>query len=143
MTLSMTREERESFLAALHVGVLSIARDGRGPLAVPVWYAYEPGGDIRLTTGRDSLKATLLREAGRATLTVQNERPPYAYVTAEGAVSFGAPDRERDARAIAVRYLGEEAGAAYVAGSDYSASILVRLTPEHWISEDYSKLRRG
>ena len=36
----MTRAEREAFLAALHVGIISIAETGRGPLAVPIWYAY-------------------------------------------------------------------------------------------------------
>ena len=43
MSLKMTKEEREAFLADLHVGVISIARDGRGPLTVPIWYDYEPG----------------------------------------------------------------------------------------------------
>jgi len=35
---TMTKQERESFLADLHVGVISIAEEGRGPLTVPIWY---------------------------------------------------------------------------------------------------------
>lgn len=143
MSLAMTREEREAFLSGLHVGILSVARDGSGPLSVPVWYAYEPGGDIRLTTGRNSLKAQLLENAGRATLTVQNEQPPYAYVMAEGPVSLNTPDFAQDIRAIAVRYLGEQGAAAYLgSGSDTSGSVLARLTPMGWRSEDYGKQRR-
>jgi len=46
MSLAMSRQEREAFLAALHVGVISIERPGRGPLTVPIWYGYEPGGDL-------------------------------------------------------------------------------------------------
>ena len=42
MKLSMTRAEREAFLAGVHVGVLSIPEPGRGPLAAPIWYGYEP-----------------------------------------------------------------------------------------------------
>ena len=45
MSLVMTVEEREAYLADLHVGVVSVAgADGRAPLAVPVWYRYEPAG---------------------------------------------------------------------------------------------------
>jgi hypothetical protein len=37
MSLAMTRQEREAFLAAVHVGIISIAEDGRGPrLGEPV-----------------------------------------------------------------------------------------------------------
>jgi len=46
--LSMSAKEREAFLAGLHVGVISIVEPGRGPLTVPIWYAYEPGGDLRV-----------------------------------------------------------------------------------------------
>ena len=45
MPPAMTKEEREAFLADLHVGVISIAEEGRGPLTVPIWYSYEPGGE--------------------------------------------------------------------------------------------------
>ena len=81
MTLSMSRAEREAFLAETHVAILSVAEPGRGPLAIPVWYEYEPGRDVRIVTGGKSRKMTLLRAAGRATLCVQDEKPPYRYVT--------------------------------------------------------------
>ena len=42
MSLSMTEAEREEFLADLHVGVLGV-NHGDVPLAVPIWYGYEPG----------------------------------------------------------------------------------------------------
>jgi hypothetical protein len=37
MSLAMTKQEREAFLAEVHVGVISIPEPGRGPLTVPVW----------------------------------------------------------------------------------------------------------
>ena len=37
MSLKMTKDEREAFLADLHVGVISIEDPGRGPLTVPIW----------------------------------------------------------------------------------------------------------
>src|SRR5690242_2798142 len=82
---SMTRAEREAFLADVHVGVLAIDEPGRGPTAVPIWYQYEHG-DVVMGIERDTLKDRLLRAAGRATLTVQTESAPYKYVTVEGPV---------------------------------------------------------
>ncbi|MCK9519928.1 MAG: pyridoxamine 5'-phosphate oxidase family protein [Dehalococcoidia bacterium] len=143
MTLVMTKDERERFLAAVRIGIVAVAEEGRGPLAVPVWYEYEPGGEIRFTTGADSRKAKALRAAGRASFTVQQETLPYAYVMAEGPVTIEEPDFERDVRALAVRYLGEQGAARYLGGStDTSGSVLVRIRPERWLSVDYAKQGR-
>ena len=72
----MTREEREAFLADVHIGILSVDEPGRGPTALPIWYLVEDG-DVIIGIDGASLKARLLRAAGRATLTVQTETPPY------------------------------------------------------------------
>ena len=44
MGSSMTQEELEHYLAHRHVGILSVARMGKAPLVVPIWYDYEPAG---------------------------------------------------------------------------------------------------
>jgi nitroimidazol reductase NimA-like FMN-containing flavoprotein (pyridoxamine 5'-phosphate oxidase superfamily) len=111
MSLIMTKQEREAFLADVHVGIISISEEGRGPLTVPIWYAYDPGGDLRIMTGRESRKGRLLARARRFSLCVQAENPPYKYVSVEGAiVSTKAADIERDLRPLASRYLGEKMG---------------------------------
>lgn len=142
MSLAMTREEREAFLAETRVAVIAMAEEGRGPLAVPVWYSYEPGGPVRWVTTADSKKAALLRTAGRMSLCVQTETPPYRYLSVEGPIAIGAPDPERDVRQMAYRYLGKEIGDLYLAGqaSTYGEQILVTLTPERWLSVDYRKM---
>ena len=66
MSLSMSRAEREEFLAGLHVAVLGVASaDGRGPLTVPVWYTYQPGGTVNLSTGRGTRKAVAIAASAR------------------------------------------------------------------------------
>lgn len=141
MSLAMTREEREAFLAAVHVGVISMAEPGRGPLTVPIWYRYEPGGDVAVVTGRDSRKGRLLAAAPRISLCAQTEAPPYRYVSVEGpVVQVGPADLERDVRPLAHRYLGAEFGERYLeatAGSE--ESIVVRMRPERWLTVDYAK----
>jgi PPOX class probable F420-dependent enzyme len=142
MTLAMTKPEREAFLAETRVAVISIVEDGRGPLTVPVWYDYESGGPVRFVTGGGSKKAALLRKAGRMSLCVQTETPPYKYLSLEGPITIGEPDFERDHRHIAHKYLGAQMGEAYLAmtESERDGSILVTLRPERWLSVDYTKM---
>ena len=144
MSLSMTKKEREAFLADVHVGIISISEEGRGPLTVPIWYAYDAGGDLRIMTGRESRKGRLLARAGKFSLCVQTETPPYKYVSVEGAiVSSEAADIERDLRPLAHRYLGEKVGDRYVEETrnlpTHSDNVLIRMRPERWLTTDYSK----
>ena len=145
MTLAMTRAEREAFLAGTHVAIVSVADGARGPLAVPVWYRYEPGGAVFFVTAKASRKAALIRSAGRATLCVQTETAPYLYVTVEGPARLLAePDREVDVRAIAHRYLGPAMGEMYLsltaAQHEPGMNVLVRLDPERWLTADFGKM---
>lgn len=136
----MTVEERESFLAARHVGVLSIARTApRAPLSAPVWYAFAPGADIVVLTGPDSLKGRLLAQGTAVTLVAQTEAPPYAYVSVEGTVSAIRAATLDDTRAMARRYLGDAAGNAYAEGTADSPSSHVSIRPERWLTVDYGK----
>ena len=138
---AMTEAQRQAFLAETHVALLAVADAARGPLVVPVWYWYRPGGDVHVVTGGASRKAALLRKAGRASLCVQTETPPYKYVTVEGPAAIaGKPDQERDVRAVAIRYLGPQMGEMYLAATaaENEAAVLVRIKPERWGTVDYS-----
>ena len=53
---SMSHADREAFLADTHVALLAVADDSRGPLLVPVWYWYRPGGEVHVVTGGASRK---------------------------------------------------------------------------------------
>ena len=143
MTLAMSAGEREAFLAELHVGVLSVAaEDGRAPLAMPIWYEYEPGGRIWFSTGTNSRKMELIRAAGRVSLVVQTELPPYRYVSVEGTVTSIDPAEPEERRALAERYLGSAGADGYLEGTKAVAHtmVVVRVEPEHWLSRDYGKV---
>lgn len=141
-SMAMNDDEREKFLAAVHVGVMSVARKTKAPLTVPIWYRYEPGGELSILIGPDSLKAKLLARAGRFSLCVQTENVPYRYVSVEGPiVETRQVDRESDARVMARRYLGKELGDQYVEDGDDDSMICVSMRPETWYSVDYGKAR--
>ena len=142
MSLAMTKQEREAFLAEVHVGVISIPEPGRGPLTVPVWYAYEPGGELCVVTARTSRKGQLLAQAGRCSLCAQTETAPYKYVSVEGPIiAIEAAQLERDLRPLARRYLGRQMGDQYVerTAAAHGDNVLVRMRPERWLTVDFAK----
>jgi nitroimidazol reductase NimA-like FMN-containing flavoprotein (pyridoxamine 5'-phosphate oxidase superfamily) len=138
----MTRDEREEFLAAIHVGVLSADEPGRGPLSVPVWYRYDRGGEIVVVTRPEARKARLLTVGTRVAFCVQSEEMPPKYVTIQGRVVSAAPaDVTRDLKPIVRRYLGTEVGDAYVDSTrpDGTNEIVIHIRPEHWYARDFAK----
>jgi nitroimidazol reductase NimA-like FMN-containing flavoprotein (pyridoxamine 5'-phosphate oxidase superfamily) len=142
--LTMSKQERERFLADLHVGIISIPEEGRGPLTVPIWYSYQPGGEVRVVTARTSRKAHLIQRAGRFSVCAQTETPPYKYVSVEGPVVAIEPaDLERDERPLAHRYLGTQRGDRYIEKTrgeqGHAENVLARMLPERWLTVDYAK----
>ena len=137
-TLAMTQSEREQFLSELHVGVLGIERPDGPPLTVPVWYVYEPGGELWFLISPDSVKGRLLQKSMRFSLCAQSESLPYKYVSIEGTATISPFDKELHGRPIARRYLGEKGGDSYVENDD-GESVRVSTTPERWFTVDYSK----
>jgi nitroimidazol reductase NimA-like FMN-containing flavoprotein (pyridoxamine 5'-phosphate oxidase superfamily) len=142
MTIAMTPHERETFLAGVHVGVLSVDDPGHAPLSVPVWYAYEPGSTLDVITDRDSVKAHRLRAAGRFSLCAQTEVAPYGYVSVEGPITDVVDPADPEwHRALAYRYLGPEFAELYLAATkdDAPNSVMFRLAPERWRTADFTK----
>ncbi|OBJ54288.1 pyridoxamine 5'-phosphate oxidase family protein [Mycobacterium sp. 1423905.2] len=137
---SFNEAERQQFLSDLHVGVLSVdAGDGRPPASVPIWYDYTADGHILINTGASSRKAKLIERAGAVTLTVQREEPPYQYVVVEGTVVGTASPAPLEVReAIAIRYLGEEGGRAFVRNLGDRDSVLFTIRPDRWLTADFS-----
>jgi len=136
---AMTQSEREQFLSELHVGVLGIERPDGPPLTVPVWYIYEPGGELWFLTSLDSVKGRLLQQSMRFSLVAQSESLPYNYVSIEGTAMISPADKELHSRPMAHRYLGVKGGDSYVE-SESGDSVRVSTTPERWFTVDYSKI---
>lgn len=147
MPRPLTAQERDAFLAEPHVAVLSVANDGgRPPHATPVWYAYQPGGDLTFftgTQGRKSRKADLLADAGVVSLTVQRETFPYKYVTVEGTVvKSDRPPSSEQMLAIARRYMPEDQARGFAAAElDHPAPgfVLFTVRPDRWLTLDMAE----
>lgn len=131
--------ERERFLAEPHVAALSVsAGQDRGPLTVPIWYQYTPGGEAWVLTPAGSRKARLIEAAGHFSLMVDRLEPTVRYVSAEGPVTRTVPGTEELLWELALRYLPQDEAAAFVAFSraDVGDRVAIYLRPQRWVSAD-------
>ncbi len=146
MDTKMSIDERQKFLAETRVGIISIPEEGRGPLSVPVWYNYTPGGEICIWTGIKTRRYKLLHSTQRISFVVQDPTPPwYKYVSVEGTFSIRPVDPEKDIHTMAIRYYGADGGERYFADvkkdEGWKDSVMVCIKPERWFTADFSKLK--
>jgi PPOX class probable F420-dependent enzyme len=108
------------------LAVLATYRRDSTVLLSPVWHEWRDGG-FNVVTTSDGVKARHLRRDPRASLVVCEPSPPYRGVEVRCSARLVTAGVGEAAERIASRYLGREAGVAYVAaGSD---DLLVRLEP--------------
>ncbi|MEU6343401.1 pyridoxamine 5'-phosphate oxidase family protein [Streptomyces sp. NPDC046977] len=137
--MELSRGERESFLAEPRVAALGVAAGAdRGPLVIPIWYAYEPGGLPWILTGARSAKMKLIRAAGRFSLLVQRTEPTPRYVSVEGPVADITEGTAALHREMAARYLSGEALERFVAMAEAELAdhVVVRMRPQRWFTAD-------
>ena len=146
MARPMDDDEVGAFLGALpaRTGKLATVRaDGR-PHVAPIWYAPDlstrgpgsPIGDLVLNTDADSVKGRNLRRDPRVALCVDDDRPPFAFVTVEGVATVGEdPDElRRWATVIGGRYMGPDRAEAYGSRNGVPGELLVRVRPTRVVS---------
>lgn len=139
MPLRMSKAEREQFLCEPRLGVVGIEQAGRSPRVVPIWYTFDPAIGVSILSNQTSRKTTLLREAGRFSLCVQDDTSlAYRHVSVQGPIiEERACDLEIDFRPIAHRYLGVERGNVFVEGTELGERLIFTMRPEHWVTADY------
>ncbi|CAJ1498694.1 pyridoxamine 5'-phosphate oxidase family protein [[Mycobacterium] holstebronense] len=137
--MALSKDEREHFLAEPHIAALSVnAGAGRGPLTVPIWYQYAPGGEPWVLTGAGSRKAQLIEAAGSFSLMVERTEPTLRYVAVDGTVSRIEPGTEELHAELAHRYLPPDRAKKFLeyALAELGEQVVIYLRPQHWISAD-------
>jgi PPOX class probable F420-dependent enzyme len=128
---SVTDPEISAFLSAgTRTGKLAYnGADGR-PLVAPIWFVVEDGVLI-FNTGKDTAKGRALARDPRATLCVDLEEPPYAFVQVQGNAELSEDLGElvRTATAIAARYMGPERAEEYGKRNGVPGELVVVLRP--------------
>lgn len=127
----MTPEETTAFLlAGTRTGKLAWVSQTGAPHVAPIWFTLD-GDDVIFNTHEDSGKAKALVREGRASLVVDLEEPPYAFVKIDATVSF-EDDLDR-VKAVATeiggRYMGADRAEEFGARNGVPGELVVRLTP--------------
>ena len=118
--------ELTDFLALPIVAVLATYRKDGGVLLSPVWHQWRDGGFDVVVYPTD-IKVRHLRRDPRASIVVYENEPPYRGVELRTTPQLIDLEDSAIVTAMAVRYLGKEAGEAYASGS--ADSMLIRLEP--------------
>jgi PPOX class probable F420-dependent enzyme len=137
MPRAMNADEIRAFLAhgTRTAKVATVAKDGR-PHLMPIWFVLD-GDEIVFTTRVGSVKARHLRRDGRIALCVDDEEPPFAFVSVRGRAMLieQADDLLEWTTRIAERYMGPEQADAYGRRNAVPGELLVRVTPERIVAE--------
>jgi len=137
MSRNMTRDEWHAFVSAgTRTGKLAVVRKDGSPHVVPIWFVLD-GDDFVFTTGATTTKGYALRRDGRAAICVDDDRPPFAFVSAAGAVRISEDLDEMLvwATRLGARYMGAGAAEEFGRRNAVAGELLVRLTPNRVIAE--------
>lgn len=96
----------------------------------PIWFILEDGCVV-FNTGKDTAKGKALARDPRATVCVDLQEPPYAFVQVQGAVELSEDpgDLFRTATAIAARYVGRDRAEEFGKRNGVPGELVVRLRP--------------
>jgi hypothetical protein len=138
MATPMTPEQTRGFLShGQRTGKLATVRaDGRPPVA-PIWFVLD-GDDIVFMTGADTVKGKTLRRDPRASLAVDLEEPPYAFIMVEGRVTVSEDLDEMLPLSIAIanRYVPAAQAEEYGRRNAVKGELLIRLHPDKTVAVD-------
>ena len=133
----MTEQQWRAFVQeGTRTGKLATVRKDGRPHVMPVWFLLD-GDDVLFNTGAETVKGRNLRREGRASLCVDDDRPPFAFVTISGPVELveDVAEVRRWATAIGARYMGADRAEEFGARNGVPGELLVRLRAERVVAE--------
>ncbi|TMU96976.1 PPOX class F420-dependent oxidoreductase [Streptomyces sp. DASNCL29] len=129
MAQNMTKDQWQKFVSeGTRTAKLATVRADGSPHLAPVWFLLD-GDDLVFNTGQETVKGRNLARDGRLAICVDDDRPPFAFVTLRGrAELIDDLGQVRDwATRIAARYMGEDQAEEYGARNGVPGELLVRV----------------
>jgi PPOX class probable F420-dependent enzyme len=112
----------------------TIMRDG-SPHVMPVWFVLE-GSELVFNTGAATVKGRNLRRDPRASIVVDDERPPFSFVHLRGTVALSDDPDEllRTATAIGGRYMGADRAEEFGRRNAVQGELVCRFRPQRTVA---------
>ncbi|WP_055553803.1 PPOX class F420-dependent oxidoreductase [Streptomyces sp. NBRC 110028] len=129
MAQNMSRDQWQKFLSeGTRTGKLATVRADGSPHLAPIWFLLD-GDDLVFNTGQDTVKGRNLARDPRVSLCVDDERPPFSFVTVRGRaeLSDDLEDVREWATRIAARYVGDDLAEQFGARNGVPGELLVRV----------------
>ncbi|RSS37805.1 PPOX class F420-dependent oxidoreductase [Streptomyces sp. WAC08241] len=133
----MTDDQWRAFVSAgTRTGKLATVRDDGSPHVVPIWFVLD-GDDVVFNTGKTTVKGRNLARDGRVSLCVDDEDPPFSFVSLFGRAELSEePDALRHwATRIGARYMGEDRAEEFGTRNAVPGELLVRMRIDKVIAE--------
>src|SRR3954453_3895807 len=114
---------------------LAVVRADGSPQVAPVWIARD-GEEVVFMTSAETIKGKSILRDGRISMCLDNEEPPFDFVTINGTTTTSSDAAELLdwATRIAARYMGEDAAEAYGRRNAVPPEMVVRVTPTQIIA---------
>ncbi|MFE6064191.1 PPOX class F420-dependent oxidoreductase [Streptomyces sp. NPDC056431] len=126
----MTDDQWRTFVSeGTRTGKLATVRDDGSPHVVPIWFLLD-GDEFVFNTGKDTVKGRNLARDGRVSLCVDDDTPPFAFVSLSGRAELSEdPDELRHwAGRIGARYMGEDRADEFGERNAVPGELLVRVS---------------
>jgi PPOX class probable F420-dependent enzyme len=129
MAHTMTGDEWRAFVSSgTRTAKAGVTTADGAPHVTPIWFLLD-GEDLVLTTHESSVKGKALRRDPRISLCVDEDTPPYSFVSLWGEVTLSEDLGEvrRWATALGGRYMGADHAEEYGARNGVPGELLVRV----------------
>ncbi len=131
-------EWRAFVVEGTRTGKLATVRANGRPHVAPVWFVVDDDdGTLVFTTGSATLKGRAIRRDPHVAMCVDDETPPFAFVTIEGPVSISENLDEMLtwATRIGARYMGEAVAERFGRRNAVLGELRVRLRPTKVVAQ--------
>ncbi|GAB2868336.1 PPOX class F420-dependent oxidoreductase [Actinoallomurus bryophytorum] len=129
MAQTMTTAEWQEFVSSgTRTGKAAVTSADGAPHVTPIWFLLD-GDDLVFTTHESSVKGKALRRDPRVCVCVDDDTPPYAFVSlwGEASLSEELPELRRWATDLGRRYMGADQAEDFGARNAVPGELLVRV----------------
>jgi PPOX class probable F420-dependent enzyme len=129
MAAKMTADEWREFVSTgTRTGKAGVTIADGTPHVTPIWFLLD-GDDLVFTTAESGVKGRALRRDPRVCLCVDEDAPPYSFVSLWGTASLSTDldELRRWAAALGARYMGADRAEEFGARNGVPGELLVRV----------------
>jgi PPOX class probable F420-dependent enzyme len=138
-----TKEIRKFLVQGTLTGKLATVKKDGSPHVVPIWFILDDidddtSVDIIFTTGSTSVKARNIRLNNRVSICIDDQTPPFSFVTVYGVAEiqqFNRNELLKWATKIAERYMGKDNAESYGNRNSTEGELLVRIKSLNIVAE--------